>query len=421
MSFSGKRLSVLALTLTLLAPLAANATSFETLASFSKASGSFPTGRLVFGSDGMLYGTAAGDGQLTGGSVFKFDPATATLTSLHDFKLNYSSPQTGVTLGPDGALYGTVNRIDTPRGVAYSTRGAVFKLATVTKLGVTTYKLTMLPAPCLQNCGLAPWPLGALVFGADGTMYGTTSRDALYHSEPSHEGSVFKFVPTISGSKIQYHQATTLHGFSGPDGLNPQGGVVFGIDGALYGTTFNSNGKHLGTVFRLDPGTGALTTLHEFSTIDGAGPNGSLLVGSDGMLYGMTQDGGPDPNSCFQRGCGTVFKLDPSSGTLTMLHAFSGPDGVGPSGGLIFGNDGALYGTTSGGGAGNRGTVFRLDPVSQTLTTLHAFSGSDGSNPRAGLVLGQDGALYGTTATGGSGDCPLPSGGSCGTLFKVVP
>jgi uncharacterized repeat protein (TIGR03803 family) len=367
----------------------------------------------------MLYGTAAGDGQLSGGSVFKFDPTTATLTSLHDFKLNYSDPEAGVTFGPDGALYGVVDRIDAPRGVTYSTHGAVFRLAPVVKLGVTTYKLTMLPAPCLKNCGLIPQPRGALIFGTDGTMYGTTNRDTLYASEDGGVGSVFKFAPTIKGRKIQYHQATTMHIFSGPDGLNPEAGLVFGIDGALYGST--SANAHLGTVFKIDPGTGALTTLHQFSKAEGTGPNGTLAVGSDGMLYGMTQNNGPDPNSCFQIGCGTLFKLDPVTSAFTILHAFSGADGAFPAGGLIFGNDGALYGTTLGGGANSKGTVFRLDLASQTLTTLHDFSGSDGSNPRAGLALGQDGALYGTTATGGTGNCPLQNGGNCGTLFKIIP
>lgn len=100
--------------------------------------------------------------------------------------------------------------------------------------------------------------------------------------------------------------------------------------------------------------------------IDGASPNG-VIFGANGSLYGTTYTGGA--NECGQGGylCGTVFELTPAKEapwTKTVLCSFNGGDGMLPSGAkLVFGNNGALYGTTDGGGSGNNGgTVFELAP-----------------------------------------------------------
>src|SRR5271169_364927 len=110
-----------------------------------------------------------------------------------------------------------------------------------------------------------------------------------------------------------------------------------------------------------------------------------------------------------------------SPAQLTTLISFNGPDGVNPYAGLAVGADGSLYGTTYQGGAnGNfQGTVFKISPQPPyTLTPLHTFKGSpsDGAFPYAGLVEGKDGFFYGTTASGGSSN-NCTSG--CGTIFKI--
>ncbi len=191
-----------------------------------------------------------------------------------------------------------------------------------------------------------------------------------------------------------------LHGFTYPPS-RPGGGVIQGCDGNFYGTTSQGGNPGQGTVFRMDP-SGTVTILHSFTGPDGANPQGTLLPGSDGSLYGTTVEGGAS-------GKGTVFRLAPD-GTLITLYAFSGgSDGAYPYGGLLKGGDGSLYGTTYGGGLG---TVFKLTPDG-TLTTLHAFSGSDGAGPYAGLLLGSGGTLYGTTVGGGASDY--------GTVFRLAP
>jgi uncharacterized repeat protein (TIGR03803 family) len=168
-----------------------------------------------------------------------------------------------------------------------------------------------------------------------------------------------------------------------------------------------------------------LTTLHSFNGSDGAAPYG-LVRASDGNFYGTTWRGGSNSDQYVcPYGCGTVFRITPS-GTLTTLYSFcsqtSCGDGANPLAGLVQASDGNFYGTTSGGGAYESGTVFKITPTG-TLTTLYSFCSQrncpDGASPYAGLVQGSDGNFYGTTAYGGilNEDC----GGTCGTVFQITP
>jgi uncharacterized repeat protein (TIGR03803 family) len=154
-----------------------------------------------------------------------------------------------------------------------------------------------------------------------------------------------------------------------------------------------------------------LTSLYSFSRSDGGQPVSGLVQGNDGNFYGTTTYGGPSTNCPF--GCGTVFQIS-LSGTLTNLHLFSGypSDGGYPYAVLVQGSDGSFYGTTESGGANNSGTVFRISP-SGSFTNLHFFSGSDGGLPVAGLVQGSDGNFYGTTEGGGANND--------GTVFQISP
>jgi uncharacterized repeat protein (TIGR03803 family) len=198
---------------------------------------------------------------------------------------------------------------------------------------------------------------------------------------------------------------TTLHGFTGgTDGAQPLAGLVEGSDSNFYGTTSGGGTFAAGTVFRVSP-TGALITLHSFANgTDGANPKAGLIEGSDSNFYGTTFSGG-------MSGSGTVFKIS-SAGKLTPLWSFTGGvDGGQPSAGLVEGSDGNFYGTTFSGGMSGSGTVFKISSAG-TLTTLHSFGyGTDGANPKAGLIEGGNGEFYGTTAGGGAS--------GTGTVFKI--
>jgi uncharacterized repeat protein (TIGR03803 family) len=215
------------------------------------------------------------------------------------------------------------------------------------------------------------------------------------------------------------------------DGAQPYAPMVQASDGNLYGTTYlGGTYSHCsdgcGTVFKITP-NGVLTTIYSFCSQtgcpDGQFPFGGIVLGPDGNFYGTTAGGG---NASCWIGCGTVFRITPG-GTLTTLHTFSGNDGSNPYAGLMLAADGNLYGVSSAGGTrqqnGYGGTVFKVTP-NGVLTTLYNFCSLsycfDGSNPVGTLVQGADGDFYGTTEFGGDLPCPVYEVG-CGTTFKVSP
>ncbi|MCM3876005.1 MAG: IPT/TIG domain-containing protein, partial [Thermoanaerobaculia bacterium] len=189
---------------------------------------------------------------------------------------------------------------------------------------------------------------------------------------------------------------------------NPYSGLVQGTDGNFYGTTRGGGPRNFGTVFKMTP-AGELTTLHFFTGNDGIEPRGSLVQGADGDFYGTTLYGGAGYGAGQPWGNnGTVFKITPA-GALSTLYSFWVT--AYPYAGLVQGTDGNFYGTTAYGGTSGVGTVFSITP-SGTLTRIRSFSGGDGANPYAALVQGTDGSFYGTTAHGG------PAGG--GVVFRLT-
>ena len=135
---------------------------------------------------------------------------------------------------------------------------------------------------------------------------------------------------------------------------------------------------------------------------NGAYPYAALTLGNDGNFYGTTSEGGGGDR-------GTIFRVT-TNGTLTTLVSFNGTNGENPWAGLTLGKDGNFYGMTYGGGS-DLGTVFKVT-TNGTLTTLVSFNGSNGENPRAALTLGNDGNFYGTTDSGGSN--------GYGTVFRLL-
>lgn len=229
---------------------------------------------------------------------------------------------------------------------------------------------------------------------------------------------------------------TTLHDFAGsgatpPDGANPQAALISDSTGALYGTTASGGASNAGTVFKLTPSATAgnpwsESVLYGFCSQtrcgDGSVPYAGLIFGSDGALYGTTSGGGAF-------GGGTVFKLTPAadgSWTESVLYSFTGGnDGDLPYAGLIMDAAGALYGTTEFGGSNGAGTVFKLAPPGTvgggwSESVLHSFTGgSGGFFPLAGLIMDASGTLYGTTRLGGNASCN--GGYGCGVVFALAP
>jgi uncharacterized repeat protein (TIGR03803 family) len=233
-------------------------------------------------------------------------------------------------------------------------------------------------------------PLAGLLLGGDTNFYGTTSRGGTGVTNPA--GTVFRMTPA--------GDVTTLYTFDFQlTGDSPYAGVIDGGDGKLYGTT-RGTGAYLGNVFRV--GSGFLD-LHAFSGFffgnDGSHSEAGLVLGDDGKLYGTTSDGGA-------QNIGTVFRIGTDGSGYAIVHSFTGflgtATGATPRGGLVKGGDGNFYGTTNGGGSsGSFGTVFQITPMG-SVTTIHAFAGTDGSFPSGTLIRASDGKLYGTTSNGGA-------------------
>jgi uncharacterized repeat protein (TIGR03803 family) len=245
-------------------------------------------------------------------------------------------------------------------------------------------------------------PESWLIQATDGNFYGTTSQGGANNS-----GTVFRMslgVTNIVGTTTNFVTVTTLYSFTGGnDGATPVAGLFQGSDSNFYGVTTSGGVNNTGTVFQITPG-GVLTTLHGFTGgADGGYPLGGVIQGDDGNLYGTTSQGGANNT-------GTVYQLS-TAGTFTTLYSFTGgSSGAVPQAGLVQGSDSNFYGTTSIGGSNTYGTVFSITS-NGVLTTIYQFNKIDGRYPAAALIEGSGGYFYGTTQLGGTR--------SEGTAFKV--
>jgi uncharacterized repeat protein (TIGR03803 family) len=243
-------------------------------------------------------------------------------------------------------------------------------------------------------------------------------------------GALILMALSLAGFAWSAPSVTLLYSF-GLDSSKGKGhvsGLIVGQQGALYGTTSEGGANGYGTVFKLIPpalpgGSWKETVLYSFcqqpQCFDGSYPIGRL-VAYQGALYGTTTYGG---NDCGWSGCGTIFKLLPpvSPGgpwTYAVIYYFkTAGDGTNPMAGLIVDQQGVLYGTTTGGGQYGNGTVFKLPQDTGhgwNETVLYSFAGgNDGDSPMGDLTFDAKGNLYGTTQEGGAN--------GYGTVFKLKP
>lgn len=230
-------------------------------------------------------------------------------------------------------------------------------------------------------------------------LYGLTSAGSTFGG---NQGSAFK--STTGGT------FTLLYAF--PFFVNqevPVGNVVVGSDGYLWFITQDGGTFSSGTVSKLSQDGTKYVRVHSFNgTTDGRFPNGNLTLANDGNYYGMASDGGAHTLGC-------IFKCT-GAGVFSALYAFSvagTTDGQQPFGSLIQANDNQLYGMCSVGGANNLGTIFKIT-TGGTFTLLHSFAGAaDGSTPSANsFIQANDGNLYGLCFQGGANNS--------GSVFKTT-
>jgi uncharacterized repeat protein (TIGR03803 family) len=310
------------------------------------------------------------------------------------------NPQAALIFDAAGNLYGT-----TYQGGAYR-RGTVFELTPTAGGG---WEETILHSFGGGEDGFRPQ--AGLVLDGAGNLFGTTSEGGAHAS-----GTVFELTSAVGGGWTE--RILNSFGSSSTEGINPVSVLVFDSAGNLYGTTLYGGAYDRGTAFELKP-DGANwkeTILHDFgSGSDGVSPSAGLVFDAAGNLYGTTEIGGTFS-------FGTIFALTPRAGgswTEKIVHNFSASstDGGSPIGAsLIFDTKGNLYGTTNGGGADSKGTVFQLSPSGSgnwNESILYSFDGQNGEAPRAGVILDAAGNLYGTTWVGGAYNR--------GVAFELIP
>jgi len=261
--------------------------------------------------------------------------------------------------------------------------------------------LTLIPGLSSVSASGVQTPSGELLLASDGSLYGTSTDGGDFGT-----GSLFQVTPE---SEITVHVHFT-DGIAPALGAFPRAGLVADSAGNLWGTSEQGGQFGYGTVFKFNPTTKVLTTEHEFANTDGAYPVCTLLNDGTDRFIGTTREGGTG-------GLGTIFRIDSSNSTLTVIAEFTGLSGAvkgsNPKGGLRMDGMGRFWGTTSTGGVNNLGSIYRTDLV--TVTTVVEFTGTNGAAEGASALtsLVSDGAgnLWGTTLLGGNGDF--------GTVFKI--
>jgi len=250
---------------------------------------------------------------------------------------------------------------------------------------------------------------GSLIVKANGNLFGTTAGGGA-----NNGGTVFEIVHTASGYA---KHPTTLFSFNGTDGSTPVSSLIIDAHGNLFGTTESGGANNDGTVFEIVHTASGYakhpTTLFSFDGTDGSAPHAGLIADANGDLFGTTSQGGANNR-------GTVFEIAKTASgyasTPTTLVSFNGADGLGPGSSLIIDANGNLFGTTGLGGANNDGTVFEIAETASgyasTPTTLVSFNGTDGSTLNGSLIMDANGNLFGTTATGGANND--------GTVFEIA-
>jgi uncharacterized repeat protein (TIGR03803 family) len=354
--------------------------TLTTLHTFTNGSdGSQPYSTVVL-RNGVLYGTCMNGGggpDDSAGTLWSYTLKSSTFATIHAFVNGNGDagyPYAGVVFDKAGNIYGTTS------AGGSNMDGAVYRIAPDgTETILANFDGT--------STGYTPW--APLVFGEDGSLYGTTSAGG-----QGGRGGVFSLATDGSGfGPLAFFDASAGGRSYAP--LLLRGGVLFGTAGSA--------------MFQFNPATSTALPLVAL----GEGSRSGLVADARGNLYGTTTG-----TRTLQ---GFVFVIAPVTHAMTILHVFSGPDGEYPQEGpLVLAEDGSLYGTTKNGGASyggdgagaGYGTVFQIDPQGNYSILWSFTGGADGAEPYGGLAMDSQGNLYGTTKGGGL---------EWGTVFEVIP
>lgn len=277
-------------------------------------------------------------------------------------------------------------------------------------------------------------PMAAPIADRNNNLFGVTSvggSGGCSSVDGSGCGTVFELSP----DGRDWAEAVLYSFKGGRDGQYPQNALVFDANGNLYGTTsqggtgncINMGLTGCGTVFELSPqgnGQWAETVLYQFQGVPGGNGNGdaaepnSLAFDSRGNLFGFASNGG----SCTAEGklafCdGAAFELRRKNGAWRETVIFRADSSAGLPSGVLFDAQGNIYSTAIFGGPENLGAIFKLAPPrgrgAWMASHVYDFQNqNDGALPMPGLVFDAAGNLYG--ASDGSDSV-------AGNIFELTP
>ena len=360
------------------------------LITFQGTNGDQALGPLVVDSRGDLFGTTQYGGitfnsgpQNPGyGTLFEIPSGSTTLVTLVNFDTSTGIyPAANLYLDSAGNLFGATQR-GGPGGY-----GTVFEFTPGNNALTTLASLTSTISFTSTIYGSQT----GVIKDSSGNIFGITNGTG-------NEGQIFE-VPNGSNTVM------AVASFQGTTGYGAMSALVEDSSGNLFGTASQGGAYNYGTVFEVSKGSGTVTTVAAFDGANGIDPN-SLVVDSLGDLFGTTHNGG---TSNF----GTVFEIPAGSSQITTLLSFNFfGNGASPDS-LVLDPGGNLFGTTYAGyytgAVGGGGTVFELQPSSDTLTTLVGFDNSDGGP--SDLIEDRGGNLIGALRGVGSGSIfEIPSG-----------
>jgi uncharacterized repeat protein (TIGR03803 family) len=363
-------------------------------------------------SGGVLCGTTLNGGMQGAGTAFYLSPDASGFNAFRSFA---NTPDAG---NPQGDLAVSGNSfVGTSFGGGSKGVGTIFVGQTNGNVSVVRSFSTVSADTATNSGGASPTALLAL---SGSTVFGTTTAGGA-----SANGTVFSF--NTNGSTFSVlHDFSLLDSVTGTnaDGAVPWGGLIL-VGNTLYGTASAGGAGGNGVVFSVNTAGSNFTTLHSFTAldtvtvtnVDGAIPFGGLVFSND-LLYGTTTAGG-------QGGRGTIFSIQTNGLGFSVLHHFeatdplmgTNADGAAPCAALTLSGN-ILYGTATAGGAGANGTVFSVRTDTTQFNTLHSFTPMD---PSSGTNA--DGAfpVAGLVLLGNSLYGTAFSGGlgSAGTVFSL--
>jgi uncharacterized repeat protein (TIGR03803 family) len=365
----------------------------EMLHSFvgSPSDGEYLNDPVIEGRDGRLYGATINGGLEDGGVVFAMAKDGSGYVILHDFTGTAEDGMWswgGVIQGQDGRIYGAARYGGTQDA------GVVFSLKADGTDFTVLHSFT-------TNANEGAYPLNSVIQGSDGRLYGRTV------SGGTNDGSSIFGLNTNGTGYVLLRSFNTL-----PFTDDSFSGLIECSDGLLYGTTYADGAYGDGSVFRLRKDGTGFQTLHDFrwSTNGGAYPFGGVYETREGVLYGTTSYGGPDDY-------GMLYKINRDGTGYAILRYFVSDDlqGYLPVAPPVEGPGGLLYGTTYYGGLDDGGTVYCVRKDGSGFSFLYSFKWylSEGAEVNARLIWGSDGAMYGTTFLGG--------GVVDGSVYRIKP